>query len=137
MNTVKTAAATLLIATLAVAQTSFADGRGRGDNDYRQDRYARQDDRGVRGDRDHWDERDSYRHHYRGHYRHDHHYGHRHGRGHAYGRYDRDDRRWDHGPVVVAPPVVAPRVVLSLPMPPVPVIVLKKHHDARVVLRPF
>ena len=129
MNTLKTAAATLLIATLAVAQTSFADGRGRGDNDYRQDRHARHDDRGDRG---RWDGRNGYRHDYRSHYRHD--YRHGHGRGHAYGHYNRG---WSHGPTVVAPRVVAPRVVLTLPVPPVPVIVLKKHHDARVVLRPF
>ena len=129
MNTLKTTAAALLIATLAAAPTSFADGRGRGDSDYRQDRYARHDDRGDRG---HWDRHDGHRHHYRGHHRHGHHYGHRHGHGRAYGRYD---RRWDHGPVVVAPPVVAPRIVL--PVPPLPVIVLKKHHDAHVVLRPF
>lgn len=131
MNTLKTAAATLLIATLAVAQTSFADGRGRGDNDYRQDRHARNDDRGDRG---RWDGHGGYRHHYRSHYRHGHDYGHRHGRGHAYGHYNRG---WSHGPAVVAPRVVAPQIVLPLPMPPVPVIVLKKHHDARVVLRPF
>ncbi len=127
MNTLKTAAATLLIATLAFAQTSFADGRGRGDNDYRQDRHARHDDRGDRG---RWDGHDGYRHHYRSHYRH----GYRQGRGHAYGHYDRG---WSHGRTVVAPRVVAPQIVLPLPMPPVPVIVLKKHHDARIVLRPF
>lgn len=128
MSTLKTAAATLLIATLAVAQTSFADGgRGRGDNDYRQDRYARHDDHGDRGG---WDRHDGYRHHYREHYRH----GHDHGYGYGYGHYDRG---WTHGPTVVAPRVVAPRIVLPLPLPPVPLIVFKKHHDAHIVLRPF
>lgn len=133
MNALKTAAATLLIATLSVTQTSFADGgRGRGDNDYRQDRHARHDDGGGRGDRGGWDRHDDYRHHYREHYRH----GHRHGHDYGYG-YGRYDRSWAYGPTVVAPRVVAPQIVLPLPLPPVPVIVLKKHHDARIVLRPF
>jgi hypothetical protein len=129
MNKLKTAAATLLIATLAMSQASFADGRGRGgDNDYRQDRHARYDDRRDRG---HWDGRDGYRHHYRGHHRH---HGHGHGYGHFYGHHD---RRWAYDAPVIAPRVVAPQIVLPLPLPPVPVIVLKKHHDAHVVLRPF
>lgn len=131
MNTLKTAAATLLIATLAVAQTSFADGRGRGDDDYRQDRHARHDDRGDRG---RWDGRDGYRHHYRSQYRHDYRHGYRHGHGHAYGHYKHGGV---HSRTVVAPRVVAPHIVLPLPVPPVPVIVLKKHHDVRVVVRPF
>lgn len=120
MNTIKTAAVTLLIATLSVAQASFAHERGGDNDDYGRTRYSRYD---GRGDWDRCDVRERHRHAHPGR-----------GYGYGYGRYERS--AWAYPPAPVAPRVVAPQIVLPLPLPPVPVIVLKKHHDARVVLRP-
>lgn len=129
MKTSKTAAVAFLIAALPLAASAFAHDRGYGydDDDYDQPRYHRDyHDRGWdRCDHDRRFRRDDYR--YRSSY---------------YERRDWDDDR----PRVMAPvvaPVMVPRVVTTRvvlpipPLPPVPMIVLKKHHDARIVLRPM
>lgn len=117
MNTIKTAAAALLIASLPFAPTAFARDRGHGDDRYGQARYEHRHDH-------HW--RHAHRHHDRHYYRH-----HQPHRGHNYGYGYETRGGWDYRPKVVAPQVVLPLP----PLPPVPVIVLKKHHDARIVLR--
>jgi hypothetical protein len=116
MNTIKIAAVTLLIAALPFAPTAFAQDRDRGHDNYGREHYQRhQHDH-------HW--RHAHRHHDRHYYRH-----HQPDYGHGYGYEGRGGRDY-------RPKVVAPRIVLPLPpLPPVPVIVVKKHHDARIVLR--
>lgn len=118
MNRIQTTAVAVLLATLPYAPSAFAhdrdhDGRDAG----RHARYERHDhDRG-------------WHHGYRHHYRHHHQSYYRSGRDHGYdsGYHYPIRDRWEQPRVSVVVPV---------PLPPLPVIVLKKHHDPRVVLRP-
>ena len=132
MNRTQTLATALLFASLPFAQSALADGRDRDDYDGRRSHAEdRHHGHGYGHDRDHR------RHYDRGHYGHYRHHGHharhggygwRHDHGRHYGHYDSHDRGY-------RPTVVAPRLVLPLPLPPVPMIVIKKHHDAKIVLR--
>lgn len=137
MNTLKTAAAALLVALLPFTHGAFADDRGGrhdGGRDGRVERYDQ--DRGRHGDEDRYG-RERGRHYAYGHRDHGHYYGPKHYRArHHYGhkRYYRGDQQYRHGYRDSGYRVVQPGVQVILPLPPIPVVVVPKVRAPKVVV---